>query len=160
MKSIIFKFEEHKYVYLSVYEVYQQFYSFKQPQGSTLSEYFHQFQNRVNVLEQKGGVIGNEKLFIDHDVYADIEEPSEEDLEEAQKRCKEKFLGYAFIAKADHDRFSKLKEELQNEYLKGQDNYPNSAVEAYHMLTNCKLPSKSTSTSSTGVSFAQGSKKR
>ena len=42
------------------------------------------------------------------------------------------------INKADSKRFSRLQEELENDYTKGVDHYPKSVVKAYHLLNDFK----------------------
>lgn len=51
-------------------------------------------------------------------------------------KARKVYLAYALIAKSDQDCYSKLKEELQNDYAKGHNNYPNMVMEAYNLLCN------------------------
>jgi hypothetical protein len=48
----------------------------------------------------------------------------------------EECLGAMFIHRADDRRFAILKEELANNYIKGQDNYPKTLAKAQTMLAN------------------------
>ena len=159
IKSITFKFEEHRYIYHSLYESYRMFYAFRQTQEMGNTEYLEQFKNLVDVLEQHGGSLGHDVTLLDQDdEYGNEEEPSSAVLNAAKARCRNRFLGYTLIYKSDNERYSKLKEELQNDYMKGSDNYPETLVEAFHMLTNYKQPIKPRITRTTGVSFAQKGK--
>ena len=56
-----------------MYEAYRSFYTFRQQPGTSNSEYLEQFINVVDVLEQHGGCIGEDKLFLEHDEeYSDL----------------------------------------------------------------------------------------
>ena len=116
----------------------------------------------MDVLEQHRGVIGQDETFLEYDMeYKELTSRTrtEERTKEAKVRCKEKFLAYTFIYKADNDKYGKLKEELQNDYTKGNDNYPDTLIEAIQMLNKYKLPYKKQITTTTGVSFAQKGKR-
>jgi hypothetical protein len=43
-----------------------------------------------------------------------------------------------FIQQCDRRRFGKLVEELENDYTKGNDNYPQDLVSAYRLLSEYK----------------------
>ena len=161
IKDINFKFEDHRYIYHSIFDAYKSFYSFRQTAEMSNSEYLEKFKNIVEVLEQHGGVLDTEEPFTSNDdEYTSLElgQQTVELLSAAHKRCRDKYIAYAFIYKADNDRYSRLKEDLQNDYLKENDNYPLTLVEAYHMLTNYKVPKNNRGLKTTGVAFAQNNR--
>ena len=161
IKSVNFKFEEHRYIYHSVFDAYRNFYIFRQAQDKSNSEYLEQFKNVLEVLQQHGGSIGNDELFINHDkIWKTLatRNRTDDNKERALARCKERFLAYSFIYKADNERYGKLKEELQNDYMKGNNTYPETLVEAFQLLNNYKQPYKKQPAKSTGVSFTQKGK--
>ena len=160
IKSITFKFEDQKYIYHSLMVAYQNFYSFCQGQEITNTKYLEQFNNLVDIVEQHDGKFGNEQILIDKDEIYDkiaVANRTIENREAATERTRQTYLGYALIFKSDNARYGKLKEELENDYTKGHDNYPISVADAFQMLSNYKQYNK-TQPTRTGVSFAQRGK--
>ena len=51
---------------------------------------------------------------------------------------KNKYLGMALILGACRKRYSKLMTELQNDYTKGNNNYPRNVVKEYNLLEHYK----------------------
>ena len=43
---------------------------------------------------------------------------------ELKEQAQEMYLACAFISQADSKRYGRLKEELENDYTKGTDSYP------------------------------------
>ena len=66
------------------------------------------------------------------------------------------YLACAFISQADPRRYGRLKEELENDFTKGSDTYPQDMVKAYQLLNKYKnwVP-KNHMPESTGVAFSQ-----
>ena len=88
---------------------------FRQASESTNSEYLEQFKNVVEVLEQHGGEVGTDEIYLNFDdEYKALTARSKTDerKQEAKERCKQRFLAYAFIYKSDNDRYAKLKDKL------------------------------------------------
>ena len=48
------------------------------------------------------------------------------------------YLATAFILGADRNKYGQLIENLENDYLQGQNNYPQTLTGAYNLLTNWK----------------------
>ena len=53
---------------------------------------------------------------------------------ELNEQAQEMYLACAFILQADPKRYGRLKEELENDYTKGTDSYPQDMVKAYQLL--------------------------
>jgi len=47
-----------------------------------------------------------------------------------------KKIAYGILVRADCGRFGKLIEEVENTYLKGNNDYPTTPTEAYNLLVN------------------------
>jgi hypothetical protein len=43
-----------------------------------------------------------------------------------------------YLARSDQSRFEKLIEDIENDFLKGHNNYPKTPTEAYNLLVNYK----------------------
>ena len=52
----------------------------------------------------------------------------------------ERLEATAFLMSADKNRYKGLFQDLENEYLKDQDNYPRNLNQAYSLLVNWKAP--------------------
>ena len=136
---------------------YQNFYSFCQGQEITNTKYLEHFNNLIDIVEQHDGKFSYEQILIDKDEICDkitVANRTIENQEEALEHTHQAYLGYALIFKSDNARYGKLKEELENDYTKGHDNYPISVADAFQMLSNYKQYNK-TQPGHTGVSFAQ-----
>ena len=57
---------------------------------------------------------------------------------EARIVSKNKYLGMALILGACRKRYGKLLTELQNDYMKGNNNYPGNVVKEYNLLKHYK----------------------
>ena len=161
IKTITFKHEDHQYLYNSLFEAYRNFFTYRQGPNKNNTEFLEQFKNVVDVLEQHGGTIGiDDVLMMQDDDYAPLYPANitNDDITECKDRCRQRMLGYCFLYKSDNYRYNKLKQDLYNDYMKGGDTFPDSLVDAYHMLTNYKIDSKIQVTKNTGVVFAQKGK--
>ena len=71
-----------------------------------------------------------------------------------RKEVYEQYLATAFILGADRDRFGKLVDKLQNDFLQGYVGYPKTVSSAYHLLANWRERSGSfIAPRNEGVSF-------
>ena len=55
---------------------------------------------------------------------------------ELNEQAQEMYLACAFISQADPKRYGRLKEELENDYTKGTDSYPQDMVKRTSCLMN------------------------
>ena len=79
-----------------------------------------------------------------------------------QADAKDMYLATALIQHADPKRFKKLQDELENDYTKGNDNYPKSVVKAYQLLNDFKSGASradNTSNAGRGIAFNQHASK-
>jgi hypothetical protein len=56
----------------------------------------------------------------------------------ARERILDKKIAYGLLVRADRNRYGKLIEEVENSFLKGNNDYPNTPLEAYNLLVNYK----------------------
>jgi hypothetical protein len=65
-----------------------------------------------------------------------------------------------FLHQSDRRRYGKLLEELENDFTKGNDDYPQTLVKAYHLLSEYKhyQPKFVPTDSSSSVAFVQKTK--
>ena len=50
----------------------------------------------------------------------------------------EKYMYLAFLCQSDIKRYGRLLEELENDFTKGNSNYPTDLVTAYRMISEYK----------------------
>ena len=55
---------------------------------------------------------------------------------QARQRILDKTIAYGILVCADHGRYGKLIEVIENAFLKGNNNYPTNPTEAYNLLVN------------------------
>ena len=161
MKIITFKFEEQKYPFSSVYFANKKFYNYKQGAEDTPNEHYDKLNNLVNVVESYGGLIGNESILLDNDEefskLSKEEKKDQTNIDAAKARNKDRFLAFCYIAKADNNRYGDLKISLENDYAKGNNNYPTTIGKALRLLTNYRSDKVKNSNKKNDqtVSFAQ-----
>jgi len=100
-------------------------------------EYFERVRNAVDVIKSLGGsIIDNMHL---KDELPDREPRggyTAEQLAGAKTRIENKTIAYGILARADRSRYGKLIEEVENDFLKGNNDYPETPTEAYNLLVN------------------------
>ena len=78
-----------------------------------------------------------------------------------QENAKDMYLACSFLCRSGIKRYSRLLEELENDYTKGKSNYPNGLVTAYRMISEYKnWQPRSSVPESDGVAFAQRTRGR
>lgn len=134
-----FNFQSQTYLAHSLHESKRRFYSMTQGKHVNTQAYLEQFQNMIDVIQHTGGIIGQDPgmeraVMIKHELNPKTITTTE--LDEVRKEAQGRILGVAFLLNADRNRFGKLVESLQNDYLQGQNNYPNTIAAAYNLLIN------------------------
>jgi hypothetical protein len=99
-------------------------------------EYFEKVQNIVEVLKSLRGSLCDE-------IHLKEELPQRanavytaQQIKEARERIHDKTVAYGLLVRADHERYGKLIEEIENGFLKGHDDYPKTPTEAYNLFVN------------------------
>jgi hypothetical protein len=59
---------------------------------------------------------------------------TEAQMREAKERIENKTVAYRILVQADQSRYGKLMEEVENDFLKGHDDYPKTPTNAYNLL--------------------------
>ena len=161
IKTINFKFEDQKYPFGAVYYANKRFYNYKQGTDETNNEHYEKFNNLVSVVDSYGGLLGHESILIsDDEEFSNLSQNDQKqkaNIDAANARNKEKFLSFCLIAKADPVRYGDLKTNLENEYTKGNNQYPTTLTKALQLLTNYKSDKKkfNKNNNKNNVSFAQ-----
>jgi hypothetical protein len=123
-----------------------------------------QFLNTVEVIEHTGGSVGNEPGILNHTLqerglskiaFEAMTEQDEKD--EIKKDAQDQYLAVAFLLGSGRSRYGRLIEDLENDYLQGQNNYPKTVTALYNLITNWKQDPRNSmrlhGASSDGVAF-------
>ena len=136
IRSVIFKFEDQRYLPLSLHHAKSNFYYLRQNNLSN-PEYLEKFTNLVDMAESFDGQLHDQALTnIAQGMHTDTKDVEWVDVPEERKielneQAQEMYLACAFISQADPKRYGRLKEEIENDYTKGTDSYPQDMVKAY-----------------------------
>jgi hypothetical protein len=131
IRSVAYHYEPQCYKPLAIDDAIVKYAMFKQGKTTTPAEFLEQFRNHVNVLEAVGATIGPHA-----GVLASITQGTREPNVVDRAVAREQSMAVAFINKVDRTRYGKLLEDLQNNYLMGQNNYPTNLTEAYNLVVN------------------------
>ena len=96
--------------------------------------YLDIFNDTIKTLNSYDIVIDVSKLIIEQE-YGDISMKTADEKDELKKEAQEKFLAYSYLKGMCRERYGTIKEELHNEFLNGQKNYPKTVQEAYELQT-------------------------
>ena len=142
IKNTAFNFHSQKYLPHSLYESTWHFYMTVQGKYMTTQAYLEQFQNMIDVIGHTGGMVGHqpgiERDIMRRERSIDPTNATTMQQMEIEKEAQKGYLAVAFMLGSDKARFGRLLENLENDYLQGQNNYPTSITAAYNLLTNWK----------------------
>jgi hypothetical protein len=133
LKTIAFKFEPQVYKPLAIDDAIYKFIHARQSKQMSAAEYLEQFQNNVDVLDAVGATFGPHRGVVE---MITGDQRANEATPEQYNEATERSIAIAFINRADRTRYGRLLEDLRNNYLMGQDNYPRSLNQAYNLLVN------------------------
>jgi hypothetical protein len=105
----------------------------------TCQEYFERVRNIVEVIQSLGGSLCDDMHLTDElPARAPQNGYTEEQYAEARKRITDKKVAYGILIRADRTRYGKLIEEIENDFIKGNKDYPKNPTDAYTLLVNYK----------------------
>lgn len=103
----------------------------KQFENESLPKYYKRFNGLVEVAEMHFGVLVPTKI-------AKAEKSI--DKKSTPENTRDKFIACMFIEGADQKRFGKYLADLNNDYMTGQDNYPDTVETGLQMLSSYVHP--------------------
>ena len=95
------------------------------------------FNNKVSIIDSYGVAMGTDPG-MSKEILAKLANLKDPYTQAAAESTKIKYLGAAMICGADQGRYVKLVEELQNDFTKGNGDYPANTLESYILLGNYK----------------------
>ena len=163
IKNIRTRFASQNYAFLSAIDAYHNLFTFRQNDLSD-TEYYEQFKELTDVIEDFGGDIGADALFkktltdnypkevtfsqLQTKVKSEptsagpskVPPPPPKTVANAsQAQAKERAMAALFIKNAA-SRYNGLKSDLRNQFSRGTDQYPHTVVTAYQLLVNYEAP--------------------
>jgi hypothetical protein len=163
IKTITFKFEDQKFLPLALYQSKANLYALRQS-NMTNNKYLQRFQNLVDVASAYNGQLYDQSILNiiikkRHTGLA-YEAPTDEQKLDVNSSVSELYQATMFLHQSDCRQYGKLLEELENDFTKGNDDYPQTLVKAYHLLCEYKnyQPKFVPSDSSSSVAFLQKTK--
>ena len=131
------KNEVHSYV-----DAVHAFYSFKQHNNMSHSEYLDRFKDLVEVILQHGGDLGADydrvNRYLKEELNKDPELITNEDRMKAVEACRERFLAVCLLVKGNKNRVGDLIIDIANEFTRNPtaSSYPRTLTKAYDMIIN------------------------
>jgi hypothetical protein len=141
IQGITYRFKGTRNVFISLDDAWSGYYNYRQGPSQSLHEYLKEVQGLVQVLEHYGAALGGDGPYQDS-VKDQVtkESPSGLTAEEYRKRAiaaaKKKSTAIAFLKRADRKRYGGLWSELENNYTRGQDHYPDDLTGAYTIYSS------------------------
>ena len=121
------------------------FYLGYQRRNESLEEYRKNFKARADVIEAFGGDAGYHKeLYLEHkkqlakELNKDLAALTSDEKAKALASSKEEYKAALFIRISNNEKYAAVKRELDNDHLKGSDNYPRTMDAAMKYLQNYK----------------------
>jgi len=149
IRAITLRFERTRYIFLSLDDTRTAYYGYTQPKDMSLANYMRHFQSLIDVLEHYNANIGEDKAFLDkakilmEDMEPNGTETNYYDLKlkynlKKALIARNRSITVSFLKRADKSRYGALWAELENQYTRGSDQYPNDIIAVYNMLLNYK----------------------
>ena len=160
IKTIIYKFEYQKYLPLSLHNAKTNFYNFRQ--GTMTNPYYlDKFMNLTDMAESYEGTLHDAAVFKIALLTSNRRDMPEANLDKDERiiinaSAREIYISCAFVVASDPKRYGHLVEELENDYTKGNNNYPKNMVKGYQLINEYKSCTPRTSLPEiSGVAFSQ-----
>jgi hypothetical protein len=134
IKGVTHQFDTKRNIFLSLLDARIAYFSCKQTQQQTDTEYLEVFRANVEVLEYYKANISESHLLVDN-LGGTLTEV------ECKKIARGCTIAMAFLRGADPRRYSALWSDLANQKTRGNDQYPKDLTAAYSMLVNYHAPS-------------------
>jgi Zinc knuckle len=163
VKNIAHNFQNEKYKAHALHEAKRRFYTTYQSTGMSVQVYYERFKNHVEVIEHCGGTMLEPGLILE-ELQTIITETgstttSNGQVSDARKLARDRYLAVSFLLSSDRNRFGKLVEDLENNFIQGMDKYPRTLENAYSLLLYWKHDPRNnmraSGADSEGVAFAQ-----
>jgi hypothetical protein len=164
LREFVFRSDDHQYKYKAEDQAKRAYYNLRQTPEMSCQEYFERVRNIVEVIKSiRGSLVDDMHLSDELPPTQPIGGYTDDQYAAARERIMNKKIAYGILVRADRGRYGKLIEEVENAYLKGNNDYPTTPTESYNLLVNYKTYSSNKRTISQGgleqVAFVTEGKK-
>ena len=109
----------------------------------TNPDYLEKFMNLTEMAESYEGTLHVAAVFNISLLTSNLRKIPEADLDEDERiiisaSAREIYLSCAFVIASNTKRYGRLVEELENDYTKGNNNYPKNMVKSYQLINEYK----------------------
>ena len=116
---------------------------FRQEDGPSTEDYLRDYKSYWDTCEAYKAEPAHHPQIVKmrlNEIASNPMAPTNIEKAQAESGIKEEFMAGLLISSANQKRFGILKRDLQNYYLKGQDDYSKTFEEAKRLLSNWKAP--------------------
>ena len=144
IKACVYDLEDIKDAALALIQADKKLKSCFQIRDTSLADHKERFDALVAVLEGHAGSVGvHPKLLKDElDLLQDHERKEEANVKVAKVDARDRALAMLFLTSGDRTRYGSMLLALENDKLKGFDNYPKTLEKAYTLMLNYKQGKK------------------
>jgi hypothetical protein len=137
LREFVFKSDDQQYKYKAEDQAKRNYYNLRQTPEMSCQEYFERVRNVVDVIKSLGGSLVDNMHLKDELPERELRNGyNAEQLAGARKIIQDKTVAYGILVRADRNRYGKLIEEIENDFLKGNNDYPKTPTEACNLLVN------------------------
>jgi hypothetical protein len=159
IKGLTYQFESQRYHSQALHKAIRRFYRFYQTKDMSNAMFLENFQTLVTVVEDYGGTIGTDPKGAKAELIKEginVDNASDASKRKAMETTMNRYLAMAMLTAADVAQYSRLLEYLDNDYTKGNDNYPRTVTESYNLIINYRQarPTARIYHDAEGVAFA------
>ena len=109
----------------------------------TCERYMEKLNNIVSVVERYDGYLSDGPILIDEQITKIDETLTMASITDAQllvykAESRSKYPALVLLKNSDKHRYGKLIMDLEDDYYKGQDDYPDTITTVYNLLINYK----------------------
>ena len=123
--------------YDKVDEIQRQFFAYHQMPEDNNATHLKKFKDYVEVLDNHKIDMFEDKMLVEHEKNEDIKQGANVKTEaEYKKIVRSKKLAICFLRRSNLRMYSQILDDLRDQYLLSQDNYPTTLEGAYSLLQN------------------------
>jgi len=146
IQQLMLDYDHKKCGYLTLHKQMKLFYTYKQKDNQSLHNYFEIFVAMKENIERYGGIFPVQPLYMKQLMAADSLDYHDNTIESTvreqyAKKALEKWLAMSFMLGGREETYREMVIDLENDFLKdnGHDYFPDTPVEAYHLMANYSL---------------------
>jgi len=138
LREFFFRSDDHQYKYKAEDQAKRSCYNLRQTPEMSCQEYFERIRNIVEVIQSLGGSLCD-NMYIDDELpptNAPASGYTPQQSWDARERIHKKTLAHGILVRADQSRYGKLIKEIENAFLKDNNDYLKTPTEAYNLPVN------------------------